>query len=216
MAIAETYAILEKLSASSSYVPLITIAIGAKPLDTIRWLLLCYCGLCCLTDLAGYFFLSDDISANHIYNIFTLIEGGVICAIYWSVFRSEKLKRIIVFIFVVLVAFALATFLRLGLTARADSIVSPAAAFCVSVCSSFFLVNFLLERNIDPAARETFFWINMAFFLYFSSSILLFMTSDLIRSFHSNTAYSIWGIHLLLNSITNLIIAFGVWKKRVF
>lgn len=212
MIIEEQYSLLEKISIYSVIIPIFLSILKIKTLNKSLWVLVFYLIVCFLVDQLSLLLINSKNRANILSNSFTLIEYILISSIYYSNFSSRKSKLSIIIISSVFIFFSLLVFFVKGYY-FVDTIVSPAESALITIFAGFYLTIFLINTDVTKPLRYYFYWINLAFFLYFSASTILFLSSDFLSRCTTKTFFLIWGIHLILNIIKNIFLSIGIWVK---
>lgn len=214
MALAEIYTLLERISAYSVYAPTLLCLFKIKALNRSLWAYFIYLIICIGSDRIGLVFVNDERVSNIIFNVFAIVECGILSFIYYCEFSERKSKILISVTFFAFLFFSIFIFLFQGKIDKADTVVSVIEACTISIYAGLYMVKFLVDRKIAKLERHYFYWINLAFLLYFSSAFLLFLNNDFLKQCTSRTAYVIWGLNLVLNSVTNIFTSIGIWMKR--
>ncbi|MBL7911672.1 MAG: hypothetical protein JNJ41_11500 [Bacteroidia bacterium] len=208
----ERYGILEKFSAYSVCVPAFLCILKFRALNKSLWALFFYLLLCMLADYLSWVY--NGSNGNFVRNGFTLFEFIFVVFIYYEQLENTKLKLatlIVSLLFIVSCVFILTFQKKYNST---DTTLGSIESAIISILASSYLLIFLLDPKIVSWSKHYFYWINLGFLLYFSSGILLFLTFNFLKTCKPSTLYLIWGIHLLLNTIKNVLFATGIWMKK--
>lgn len=210
----KTYALLEDISAYSVYIPIIICLLRVKALNKSLWVFFFYLILCVISDRISLVLVGNEKHSNIWFNTFALIEFGAITYIYFNEFQPGKPRPILLLLFFAFIIFSAVALIFLGRYDQPDTILGPIEAGIFTIYSSVYLLQILFNREILKITTYYFYWINFAFLLYFSTALLLFLNNEFISSCEPSIARVLWGIHLALNSATNILSAIGVWMKR--
>lgn len=167
------------------------------------WVIFCYCILSLLTEVF-YFLLKSQI----VYSGFTILEFTLFSFFFYSSLYERKFKYIPIIGAVVFYAVAISSFTN----KRFDSL--PASVEAVLVISYCILL--LYEQIKNPAIVFVYntkkFWVIIAFFLYFSATLFLFIyTSALSEEERSNY----WPINNFSEMLKNILFCVSfIMKSR--
>lgn len=110
-----------------------------------------------------------------IYNIFTTIEFIFYSAVFYSQFRKEYFKKIVVLfipIFTLLVIINLAFIQGLNKTFHTYTFLLG-SFFVVVFCCCFFYESVLPERIDEQLSKQPFFWISSGLLIYYLGSVII-------------------------------------------
>ncbi|MDP1802989.1 MAG: hypothetical protein Q8L81_16625 [Bacteroidota bacterium] len=210
----EQYAILEKFSDYSVYVPALLCIYKVKALNKSLWALFVYLLACLISDRVSLLFIENERVLNIVSNSFTIFESSLICFIYFSDFSNKKIRLGIILTYLTLIILSFIVFVIQKKYDKVDTIISPIGSAIITVLAGSYLITFLLDPNILKLYKHYFYWVNFAFLLYFSVAALLFLSNNFLNTCKPSTLYLVWGIHLILNVIKNLLFAVGIWMKK--
>ena len=210
----EVYKLVSKVSALSVIIPLILYCLTFKALHKYMGALLAYIILCGLADLLSYISLDHEIYILEILNVFTILEGLLLFYLYEKALNNRTITiliRISVGIFLIV---AITRFVFQNKFSKEDDVVSTLASAFIGLFAAVCLYRQLVDPSIKKLERYYFFWINLAFLLYFGTSFLLFFNNDFIANSSQQTAQIIWSIHQFLNLTGNILISYGLWQAK--
>ncbi|MEO6305868.1 MAG: hypothetical protein ABIP51_22165 [Bacteroidia bacterium] len=208
----ERYAILEKFSAYSVYIPTLLCLYRIKALNKSLWALVIYLLLCILSDQLSWFINGEY--RNVLMNIFTIFEYALIVFIYYEQFDYKKIRLGIIIISITFLFLYIFILIYQKNYSSVDTILSPIESAIIAILAGSYLVKFLVDPKIEKLKKHYFYWINLGFLLYFPVAILLFLSFDFLKVCKPSTLYLVWGIHLILNTIKNILLTIGIWMKR--
>ncbi len=89
----------------------------------------------------------------------------------------------------------------------------------IKILEAMLLISFSLmyfyklagELKIAYPERDPFFWINTSVFIYFSSSLFVFLYSNYLLLYSRELGIQIWFIHSLFFVFFNFILSIGLW-----
>lgn len=208
----DVYAILEKFSAYSVYIPAILCLYKIKALNKALWALFIYLVVCILTDQVSW--SMDGSQKNFLFNAFTVLEYFFVSFIYYMKFESKKIRVGLIVISAVFLSLSFFIFAIERKHNSVDIIISSIESVILAIFGGWYLVKLLVDPSITKLHEDYFYWINFGFLLYFSVAMLLFLSNDYLKQCNPSTFYLVWGIHLILNTIKNVLFAVGIWTKR--
>lgn len=178
------------------------------------WALFVYAILCGLADLLSYISLDHEIYILEILNSFTILEGLLLLYLYSKVLNNPKFNLIIGISAAIFLVVAFVSFVIQGKFNQEDDLVSTLASAILAILAALCLYRQLVDPAIAKLERHYFFWVNLAFLLYFGTSFLLFFNNDFIANSSQKTAQIIWSIHQFLNFTGNILISYGLWQAK--
>ena len=148
-----------------------------------------------------------------VFPFFTLWEFEMISAFYFFLLKGAHIRRIIL---VLMTLFALLTIADIyivnGLRHFNNYSRSVESIVVIGYTIGYFY-KVLSEMVVEQPVKEPSFWISIAFLIYFSGSLFLFIFGDYIIH-HSFKTYGIyWGLHAIIMWILYSMIAIGLWCK---
>ncbi len=202
--------LIQHLGTLSTFIPIFIGLFLYRFLETDHKIILYFLSLVLCFDAFLYITMQYGISNSVIVHIFTILEFLFISTFYLfnlNKFISIKpliLINVLILLFILFVSFIITP------TYVLDSISRVIEYF------SFIFLSFLLIFKIsfsDSAIKisKTSIIINFVFLNYFSLSFIIFLFGNIISG---QTLYIIWVINGSLTILTNVLIAFALWKAR--
>ncbi len=208
----ERYEILEKFSAYSVYIPALLCLYKFRTLNKSLWALLVYLILCACADQVSW--VIDGSQKNFLFNSFTVLEYLLVSYIYFEQFTPKKIKSSVIAISLAFLSLSTFIFIVQSKYNSVDTVISSIESGIFAVFGSSYLVIFLIDPKILKLQRHYFYWINFGFLIYFSVAVLLFLSNDFLKLCKPSTFYLVWGVHLIINTIKNVLFSIGIWMKR--
>ncbi len=178
-------------------------------------------GVSVLFDIIGYVSAILYNSNNIINNIFTVFEFLLLCRMYWGFYKEghetdRKIIKISVIIF--LSAFLTDTIVN-GLFEAQNISLGVSGAALIFIAYRFYRILQNLPTIITKkltAGRDvyfkTFYFINVAVFLYFVLNLWLFTLNPIVLEiFNEEADFNIWTIHNVMNIVKNCLFAIGLY-----
>jgi hypothetical protein len=210
----ELYEVLAKISALSVVIPLTFYLLRFKAIDRSLIALLCYLLFCGLADLFSFISLEYRLPIYIILNSFTALEFLSLFFLYYKVINKGKFTIIILISASVFFLVAIGRFAIQLLFNDEDNVVSTLASLIIAMLAGVCLYQQLINSAVTKLSNYHFFWINLAFLLYFSASFIIFSSNDFIVNSSGITAQIVWSIHQFLNIVANTLIFVGLCQTR--
>lgn len=153
-----------------------------------------------------------NIKNHHIISIYTYLEPLLIVNIYRKEFANRtKTLFLLLFAVIWILLVAVKEFHPENLSLKITQHFALSCSIVTCALHWFYLRLKLLDR--PKLLTEGFFYINIAFLIYFSGTIFIFMFSTLILKSTSQTQ-NLWLINSILNIILNILLAKGIWLQK--
>ena len=173
------------------------------------WVIFLYCCVSWLTERFFFSLFHLKIPGYVHDSGFTILEFTVISLFVYNFLRSKKLKYIPILGALVFYPIAIVNF-----TKAQDSFNSiPASVEAIIIISYCILL--LYEQISDPEVIFVYntkkFWITIAFFLYFSSTLFLFIYA---RNLSQTELDKYWTINNIFEIIKNILLSISFIMKK--
>ena len=147
----------------------------------------------------------------YVYSSFTIIEYTLFTFFLYKALKEKLFKYILITGSVVFYAIAI-----FNLFKEKKETFDSLAASVECILAIIYIICFLYEQIKDPANSFIYyskkFWIVIAFFLYFSSTLFLFVYAD---NFTNEEHKNYWNINFIFNILKNAALSLAfVMKKR--
>lgn len=141
----------------------------------------------------------------------TVLEFSLLMLMYRLALRPSVASR---FVPVLLVGFVLGSALSYSLQLNTVEF-NPVQRFIESICVLTFVLLFfrreILRKKVTVALeRLPIFWASAGLLLYFSGSILIFLSSNAVLHYSQAMSVSVWAIHALLYTFLNIFYAIAL------
>jgi len=215
----DTYMVLAWVSLYGPLLPLSALIIKGKSASDFVWkALFVFLSVSFVCDFTARILGIEQITNMPVFHIYNFLIGTIICYYYICVLQLRKMKVIIrwLFFFFLFVS-AFEFFYRQGYLTF-----NTVSTWAINVLTIFFTlvwfyqVFFSAEQKNLTKLPE--FWVNVGFFFYFGSTMVLTLFSEMILYTGGNheLTMKLWPIQLVTNVLFNLIILRAVWAlKRV-
>ena len=148
----------------------------------------------------------------NLLSVFTLVEYSVFSYVLYSVITNRMFRAIILIASAIFFVFSIYYFLTLG-NNTFDSLPASIEAILIVVYSIFYLFDQMNKPQVIFIYQEPHFWFVVAFIIYFSGTLFLFIqASNLTKEVRDN----FWKINLFSLMIKNILfaIAFSTRKSK--
>lgn len=169
-----------------------------------------YCCFSWLTESATLSLVHLDIPDAIHDSWFTIIEFAVISYFTWSSLRSRRLKYIPIIGAIIFYPIAIINFTKEQ--GSFDTVpASMEAIFIITYC-----ILLLYEQINNPEVLFVYntkkFWVTIAFFIYFSSTLFLFLYA---RSFTASEYHKYWTINNFFEILKNILLSVSFIIKKM-
>jgi hypothetical protein len=148
-------------------------------------------------------------------HIYTVEECGFIMLFYSYLLSKLVPRKVFLYVFVAFAVLAVLNTVFLQPVNVSNTYARSVEAVIVILCAIAFFYSLLGETTIKGADRPSYVWINTAFLIYFSGSLLLFTLSNYIEGpRYRQLRMDIWTLHAFFSILLYTFIAIGLWKHR--
>jgi len=205
---------LEYLSSLSILLPALIALYRYRLLDSemkifALFLLLGSCVEACDIILAHY-------AMNNIwlFNLFSVLEGFVICYVIGKWFESPKMFRVSMVLFTVYFCYWIYTAMMTISLMEFNNYEKTVKGLIFIFLSAILLVRLSRDESI-MIQRDYRFWIAAAVLVYFSATLIVFSTANVFLQDHHRAMEYSWLIHSVVNIAGNILLASGfIWYYR--
>lgn len=216
MSFAEVYNVICIIAAGSVFFPITIAFIRIKAFNPVLKALFLYLILSLVSDVISFCLEHSKfkINENIVYNLYSVIEGLFVFNIYLKGYKEKKNRMLVFYATIVFLGFAIWHFLFLEQFFVEDSIVNSIESALVILLSGVYFIATILDENVTKLTDRYFYWINLAFMLYFSASCLIFLNSGFLSRCSERTAVLVYSIHITINILCNVLFSIGIWKMK--
>lgn len=188
-------------------IPIICGLILYKHLPAYGRVLLSYLFLSILAELLSSYLGSAKINNMPVLHIYTVAQFLLIIWFFKEVFSSALISRYLYIIAVAFVLFAICNTLFIQSIYEFNSYSrSTEAIIIILICLYFFKQQ--LSKEI-AWTKEPMTWFVLGFFIYFSSSLTIFIVSNVVLSLSIYFEWIMWNIHATIELIMYLLFTRG-------
>jgi hypothetical protein len=206
--------ILSRLSAVIVLLPIIISLIKFKALGPHLKALSFFLYITAILEVLSLYCASRGINNFFLFHIHTVFEYGCLALVYYYLFNSKIIKRVLLGSIVLVAVFAIADPIFIENIASMNTIPRFINSILLIVLSMLFFYKIFIDMKIFPLGSHPMFWINTGILIYFSGTLFLFIFSNSLMEQSDQTYWESWIIHSILNILLNLFFAIGLWHKR--
>jgi hypothetical protein len=173
------------------------------------WVIFLYCCLSWLTEIS-FSYIQLPIPVFYIYSSFTLVEFTLFSFFFYSSLKGKKLKYIPIFGALIFYSIAIAI-----LAGKSQGDFDSLSASVEAILIISYCILLLYEQMKDPDIIFVYntkkFWVIIAFFIYFSSTLFLFLYA---REFTQKEHDKYWSINNFFEILKNILFSISFIMKK--
>jgi hypothetical protein len=167
-----------------------------------------------LSEIICHILWYHKINNLFMFPLYTLWEFEMVSLFYFMVLKSVSFRRIIVCMMILFAALTVADICLVNGLKRFNYYSRSVEGLIIIMYTVTYFYTVLSEMSIARPEKEGAVWISMAFLIYFSGTLFLFIFGDYVIR-HSYKTYGVyWVFHAVLMWILCSMIATGLWHKR--
>ncbi len=205
--------IIFKTAQMSVYIPLAIAVFRFRYLDRIKWILLVLLVISVGVAVIARYLWTLQENNLHLLHFYTVAEFCGWSMIYYFLYDTILMKRLILFLGIGFVIFAILNSLFLQDLTTFNSNSRSLESILLVLLSIGYYFKIFKEKKIIYLERSDRFWLNAASLIYFSGSFLLFGFSNLLLQSNSYEIKEIWVIHGVFLIVHYSLITIGLWIK---
>jgi hypothetical protein len=208
--------LLQRLAFCAEILPIILYPIFLKRnRGTGLWVIFLYCVLSFVTEFFLGVFRGAPVQKNLVYFAFTLIEFTLFSLFFFLSLREKRFRYIPIIGAILFYVVAIVNVLNSNLASANEHPFDSLPASVESILIISYCILLLYEQIKDPEIVFVYttkkFWIIIAFFLYFSSTLFLFIyAGSLTEQQRSNY----WGINNFFEILKNILFCISFIMKK--
>lgn len=155
----------------------------------------------------------NDLSMFNVLSMFTLVEFTVFVLFIYNAIDKVAFRRIIIVSAIAFYAFLVGLYLLQNRGNAFDSLGASVEAILIVVYSMFYLFDQMNKPQVFFIYQEPNFWFVVAFIIYFSGTLFLFIQAS---NLGPQDLVNYWIINYFLNITKNILfaIAFSTRKSK--
>jgi len=154
------------------------------------------------------------IKEFYLYVSFTIVEYSLLTLFLYKSIQDHRLKFVPIIGSLAFFAMVIANFLNAQQSSNFDSLSASVEAILIIIYSILFLYGQIKDPSINFVYYTKKFWIVIAIFIYFSSTLFLFLVAATLTKAEHNTY---WYINNIFDIVKNIFfcIAFSMKKNKM-
>lgn len=167
-----------------------------------------------LPSVCMYYFSVNNMPLLHIY---TGLGGFILIHFYRAILSKYLSEQILKYLAIAFLVFSVVNVLFFqDINTFNTNVLTVQAVIIVTLSLSSF--NLLLQESSlseNKSSLSTLMWINSGFFIYFSSSLLLYYFGDhLMKEYITFSSFrNVWTLHSLFSNVMYSFFFIGLWKQ---
>lgn len=166
------------------------------------------------TELLSYIMWKQKRNNLPLLHIYTIIEYLLLLKFYYSILKDFLPKAAFLILAVVPPCFFILDSLFIESIYNFNPYARSVESLIIIFLAMSWYVKLVSADAEDVVLAKSLKFINSAFLIYFSGSLMLFSFSDSISRLVQNLRFSIWTVHTLLTVTLYVLLALGLWKYR--
>lgn len=163
----------------------------------------------CAFEFSSYFLSLYSISNLFLFHSYAFVEFILISLIYYHIFKSPTLKRLISIFVIVFLSISVVSLILLESWKEFNSIQRSIESFLLVVYFVIHLRKMIVQKKSPFVEMHPYFILTSGFLIYFlGTSFVFFFANEFIGT--SDLSY--WTIHSLLNILLNIVYSIVLWK----
>ncbi len=156
-----------------------------------------------------------SVPNTFLYHIYIVEEFVLLALFYRAWFRSSLLQKSVVVMIFVFLIFSILNSLIFQKSQVFNSNARVVESIILTLLSIVTFINLFQSSDNVRLVQHPLFWFNCAILLYFTSSLILFLLSNLLleKSSAKFNGY-VWDFHRWLALVYYSIIGIGLWKIK--
>lgn len=165
-------------------------------------------------ELASKILWYQKINNLPLFHFYAVIEFSIILLIYeWSYQKSISSRSGFRYLIYFMVIFAILNGVFFQGLLEFNSNVITLSAFILTFFSLLYYYKLLKEVKHLSLERQPMFWINTGVLIYFSSSLVFFLASNVLASQSIEVRGIVWGTHAIFNVFHYITFTIALWVK---
>jgi hypothetical protein len=190
---------------------------GKLNTDVKSRVILLYLAIVGIIDVSGRIFDFSELIKLLFNSIFTIIEFSIFSFFFYLSFKSKKLKRTILLLYIIFIPsacyflFMTIRFFKTGVI-YFDSMSVSISAIIILFYSIVFLFDLIQRPQIEFVYATFEFWVIVGIMIFFSGTFFLFLQ---IQRLTPAELESYWAINLIGNILKNILFGIAFTQPRV-
>jgi len=214
------YEIIEYIayfSAFSIILPLILIILIIKRITEKQYkILFVYLLSGFITEIVSLLFKSNNNIRSIILSLYVILEISLICKLYLFQFNQSIIRFTIKLFWLLILTVSILIYIFNENYFDVFLFLHPIQNAVIIIIGFIYLYSIINKSVSINFFKDYFFWINIAFIIYFGSQFLINLGMQHIDTSIKSNIYILGFLHIILNILYNILLAIGIYKiKRV-
>ena len=204
-------ATISEIAQLSLALPILIALFRFKRFTKLYWTLASLLLVAAIISYGAFILYQNKANNMYLLHIYTVLEYALWSMFYYQLFERKFVKKVIVSLLILFVLFAVTnTLYWQSLQVYNSYSRSVEGAFLLCFAIAWFYKVFVNGKIIKLETHPVF-WINAGVLVYFSGSLLLFVTNNFLVKISRQHFFEAWALHGLFLIIHYLLIAIGIW-----
>jgi hypothetical protein len=201
-------------SAFSIILPLILII--KRITEKQHKILFVYLLLVFITEMVSLLFKSDNNIRSIIFSLYVILEISLICKLYLFQFNQSIIRFTIKLFWLLFLTVSILIYIFNENYFDVFLFLHPIQNAVIIIIGFIYLYRIINKSDSIDFLKDYFFWINIAFIIYFGSQFLINLGMQHVDTSIKSNIYILGFLHFILNILYNILLAIGIYKiKRV-
>ncbi len=162
-------------------------------------------------NLAVYF-TEELINTLPLLHLYTVLEFSLLLLVFHYFLEFLTRRRMLLFMggFVAVELVVITWFQSIY---EYNTVVRTLESLVLLVMALLYFRQVLDQMREHNLIRSFAFWFSAAVLLYFSGNLIVFASSNLVRTVSLEINVALWSFHAILNILFNALLAFSLWMK---
>jgi hypothetical protein len=167
-----------------------------------------------VVEAISYVFAEKGINNHAIGNTFIIIQYLFLSAVFYLSFGSYIIRKGLLVVAVLFTVFGIVNLLSMQGHDCFNTWTLGLANLLLMLVALLFYYKLFKEGKVQRLERYPMFWVASAVLFYAAGCFFLFISSNYALAESNEFLYAKWSIHSVINIITNLCYAIGLWLSK--
>lgn len=164
---------------------------------------------------AAMYYMGEKGMNNHIIgNVFIIVQYVFLSVVFYLSFSSYIIRKGLLVVAVLFTVFGMVNLLFVQGHDCFNSWTLGLANLLLMLVALLFYYKLFKEGKVQRLERYPLFWVASAVLLYAAGNFYLFIFSNYALAESNEFLYAQWSIHSVINIVTNLCYAIGLWVSQ--
>lgn len=207
------YLYISYISLISSFLPVVAAFYKRRILTKDEFILLILFSACSVIQLTAFFLHKQHINNLALARIYTWVRFLLLAFYFYTIFQDKIIRYLVPIFLLIFLIIATVDLNRNGINSM-PSISMTVESLLVLIFTFVGIFNLINNPTNDSVFSVPRFWFYVAFLIYFSGNLFLFILNTYILQKSAKLHYEVWAIHSVLNILYNSLVSIGFLKIR--